>query len=101
MSWTASLTLALRSLGRRPGRTLLTVLAVALGTTLLVTLGSVASTARSRIASKLNNGAPGTAIKVAPTQAESAHAYTDDLRVTTPKPITDASLNTLRQSTST
>ncbi|TME48769.1 MAG: ABC transporter permease [Chloroflexi bacterium] len=100
MSWTASLTLALRSLGRRPGRTLLTVLAVALGTTLLVALGSVASTAGSRIVSKLNNGGPGTAIKVAPSQADSDQAYTDDLRATTPKPITEASVNTLRQSTS-
>ncbi|TMD41672.1 MAG: hypothetical protein E6I88_06980, partial [Chloroflexi bacterium] len=38
--------------------------------------------------------------EVAPSQADSDQAYTDDLRATTPKPITEASVNTLRQSTS-
>src|SRR5438477_5222227 len=100
MSWADSLMLAFRSLRRRPGRTLLTVLAVTLGTTLLVALGSVASTAGSRIVSKLNNGGPGTAIKVAASQADTDQAYTDDLRATTPKPITDATVNALRASPS-
>jgi ABC-type antimicrobial peptide transport system permease subunit len=77
---------------------LLTALAVTLGTTLLVALGSVASTAGSRIVSKLNNGGPGTAIKVVPSQADSDQAYTDDLRATAPQPITDQTVAALRRS---
>jgi ABC-type antimicrobial peptide transport system permease subunit len=100
MSWGDSLILAGRSLARRPGRALLTVLAVALGTTLLVALGSVASTAGSRIVSKLNNGGPGTAIKVAASQADSDQAYTDEMRPTAPKSITDATVAALRRSPS-
>lgn len=96
MSWADSLLLAVRGLRRRPGRAMLTIMAVMLGTTLLVALGSVASTAGSRIVSKLNNGGPGTAIKVAPAQADSDQAYTDDLRPTTPKAITDATVTSLR-----
>jgi ABC-type antimicrobial peptide transport system permease subunit len=98
MNWNDSLALASKSLRRRPARALLTILAVALGTTLLVALGSVASTAGSRIVSKLSNGGPGTAIKMAASQADSDQAYTDDLRATGAKPITDSSLDTLRHS---
>ncbi len=97
MSWLDSLLLAQRGLRRGPGRALLTILAVALGTTLLVALGSVASTAGSRIVSKLNHGGPGTAIKVAASAADSDQAYTDDLRPASPKPITDATVAQLRR----
>jgi ABC-type antimicrobial peptide transport system permease subunit len=100
MSWADSLILAARSLRRRPGRALLTVLAVALGTTLLVALGSVASTAGSRIVSKLNNGGPGTAIKVLASKADSDQAYTDDTRPSGPKSITDSTVAVLRGSPS-
>lgn len=98
MNWIDSLTLASRSLGRRPVRALLTILAVTLGTTLLVALGSVASTAGSRIVSKLNSGGPGTAIKVVASKADSDQAYTDDLRTTAPQAITDQTVATLRHS---
>jgi ABC-type antimicrobial peptide transport system permease subunit len=98
MSWIDSLTLASRSLRRRPVRALLTILAVTLGTTLLVALGSVASTAGSRIVSRLNNGGPGTAIKVVASKADSDQAYTDDLRATAPLAITDQTVATLRHS---
>jgi ABC-type antimicrobial peptide transport system permease subunit len=96
MNWNDSLALASKSLRRRPARALLTILAVALGTTLLVALGSVASTAGSRIVSKLSNGGPGTAIKVAASQADADQAYTDDLRASGLKPITDSTIATLR-----
>lgn len=98
MSWLDSLTLAARSLRRRPGRALLTILAVTLGATLLVALASVASSAGSRIVSKLSNGGPATAIKVAASKADSDQAYTDDLRAAGPKAITDATLTAVRQS---
>jgi ABC-type antimicrobial peptide transport system permease subunit len=98
MTWLDALTLASRSLWRRPGRALLTILAVTLGATLLVALASVATSAGSRIVSKLTNGGPATAIKVSASKADSDQAYTDDPRAAGPKPITDATLNTLRES---
>jgi ABC-type antimicrobial peptide transport system permease subunit len=98
MNWVDALTLASRSLRRRPGRALLTILAVTLATTLLVALASVASSAGSRIVSKLSNGGPGTAIKVSASKADSDQAYTDDLRAAGPKAINDATLYSLRQS---
>ncbi|TMD46798.1 MAG: ABC transporter permease [Chloroflexi bacterium] len=98
MTWLDSLTLASRSLRRRPGRALLTILAVTLGSTLLVALASVATSAGSRIVSKLTNGGPATAIKVSASKADSDQAYTDDLRVAGPKAINDATLSAVRQS---
>jgi len=98
VTWLASLTLASRSLRRRPGRALLTILAVTLGATLLVALASVATSAGSRIVSKLTNGGPATAIKVSASKADSDQLYTDDLRASGPKAITDATLTSLRQS---
>jgi ABC-type antimicrobial peptide transport system permease subunit len=98
MSWVDALTLASRSLRRRPGRALLTILAVTLGTTLLVALASVASSAGSRIVSKLSSGGPGTAIKVSAARADSDQLYTDDLRAAGPRAISDATLAALRQS---
>jgi ABC-type antimicrobial peptide transport system permease subunit len=96
--WIDSLVLAWRCLQRRPTRTVLTVLAVTLGTTLLVALSSVASTAGSRIVSKLSNGGPGTAIKVAASQADSDQIYIDDLHATGPRAITDATIDRVRRS---
>jgi len=98
VTWLASLTLASRSLRRRPGRALLTILAVTLGATLLVALASVATSAGSRIVSKWTNGGPATAIKVSPSKADSDQLYTDDLRASGPKAITDATLTSLRHS---
>jgi ABC-type antimicrobial peptide transport system permease subunit len=98
MNWADALTLASRSLRRRPGRALLTILAVTLGTTLLVALASVASSAGSRIVSKLSNGGPATAIKVSASKADSDQIYTDDLRAAGPKAIGDATLNAVRHS---
>ncbi|MDQ6713224.1 MAG: ABC transporter permease [Candidatus Dormibacteraeota bacterium] len=98
MNWVDALTLASRSLRRRPGRALLTILAVTLGTTLLVALASVASSAGSRIVSKLSNGGPATAIKVSASKADSDQLYTDDLRAAGPKAINDATISAVRQS---
>src|ERR1700730_9085875 len=98
MNWVDALTLASRSLRRRPGRALLTILAVTLGTTLLGALPSVPSSRGSRIVSKLSNGGPATAIKVSASKADSDQIYTDDLRAAGPKAISEATLSAIRQS---
>ena len=98
MSWLDAMVLAWRSLVRRPLRALLTMLAVMLGTSLLVALGTVASAAGSRIVSKLSNGGPGTAIKVAAAAANPDQAYSDDLHGGSAKAITDDTVGRLRRS---
>src|ERR1700694_1415702 len=98
MNWVDALSLASRSLRRRPGRGLLTILAVTLGTTVRVARASVAASAGGRIVSKLSNGGPATAIKVSASKADSDQIYTDDLRAAGPKAINDATLNAVRQS---
>ena len=64
MSWPDAALLALRSLGRRGGRSLVTGVGVALGATLLVALMSMGATANSRVVSQLSQGGPAGAIRV-------------------------------------
>jgi ABC-type antimicrobial peptide transport system permease subunit len=64
MSWRDGLLLALRSVIRRPARTALTILAVALGSGLLVALAAIAQVADTRVIGELGKGGPTTAIKV-------------------------------------
>ena len=64
MSWSDAALLAIRSLGRRGARSLLAGLGVALGTTLLVALLSIAGGADSRVVSQLSHGGPVAAIHV-------------------------------------
>lgn len=64
MSWRDLVVFALRTLRRRGARTLLTGLAVTLGTTLLVALLVISATADSRVVSQLGKGGPVAAITV-------------------------------------
>jgi putative ABC transport system permease protein len=64
VSWSDAALLSLRSLGRRGARSLLAGLGVALGTTLLVALVSIAGGADTRIVSQLSHGGPAAAIHV-------------------------------------
>ena len=66
MSWLDALGLALTSVRRRRARTALTALGVALGSALLVAMGSVGTAAESRAVEHLGQGLPVGAIKVAP-----------------------------------
>jgi putative ABC transport system permease protein len=65
LSWRDAGTLARRGVTRRLGRAALTVLAVALASTLLVGLLAVAGTARTRVLAQLSKGGPLAGIKVA------------------------------------
>ena len=81
MSWRDGLLLALRSVVRRPARTALTVLAVALGSGLLVALAAIAQVADTRVIGELGKGGPTTAIKVAAAAPDPVAPDSD-----TPKP---------------
>ncbi|MBJ7596577.1 ABC transporter permease [Candidatus Nephthysia bennettiae] len=80
MSWSDAALLALRSLRRRGGRSLLTGLGVTLGTTLLVALLSIAATADSRIVSQLSKGGPAAAIHVDDAYPDPSNLTSDNLK---------------------
>jgi putative ABC transport system permease protein len=80
LSWSDACLLALRSLRRRGGRSLLTGLGVTLGTTLLVALLSIAGTADSRIVSQLSKGGPAAAIHVDDAYPDPSNLSSDNLK---------------------
>ena len=65
MSWSSAVGLAFKGLQRRPGRSLLTVLAVLLAAALLTALLTIATTAETRVLDELAKGGPLAGIKVA------------------------------------
>lgn len=65
MTWSDAGIAALRSLGRRAGRAVLTVLAVALAAALLSALLIISTSARTRVLSQLSKGGPLSGIQVA------------------------------------
>src|SRR5437016_3331622 len=81
MSWSDAATAALRSLGRRAGRAVLTVLAVALAAALLSALLIISTSARTRVLSQLSKGGPLSGIQVAAAAPSPAALDTDN-----PKP---------------
>ena len=89
MTWTDAFRLALASVSRRFGRTVLTVLAVALASALLVALGTIVVTANSRVLNQVSKGGPITAIRVAAARAQPGQLATDDFRLGDPLSIDD------------
>ncbi len=77
MSWRDGAALALRSITRRPARTLLTILAVALGSGLLVALVAISQVADTQVITQLGKGGPTSAITVVPVAATGAQLGTD------------------------
>jgi hypothetical protein len=64
VTWRDALSLAVKGVGRRLGRALLTVSAVALATALLTALLTISGTARTRVLTQLSKGGPLAGIKV-------------------------------------
>ena len=96
MSWADAATLALRSLRRRAGRSVLTVLAVALAASLLTALLTIAGTAQNRVLSELAKGGPLAGIKVAAAEPDPAQIDNDDAKPGPPKDIDQAALDRIR-----
>ncbi len=96
MSWAASLGLAVTSARRRGGRTILTALGIALGSALLVALGSIASTAESRAVEHLGQGLPVGAVKVAPAYPGFLQLSSDEYQGRGAHAITDATVRSVR-----
>jgi putative ABC transport system permease protein len=96
MSWGTTFHLAVSSLLRRPARSLLTVLGVAVSSALLVALGSIASVAESRAIEHFGQGLPVGAIKVSPQSPAPWQLQTDEFQPAGAKPLDDTALNEIR-----
>jgi putative ABC transport system permease protein len=96
MSWSDSFVLAIRSLRRRLGRASLTCLGVALGSSLLVALGSIASAADTNVIGRLSHGGPIAAIKVAAALPKPDQLDSDNFKSGTIHFLDDKALNAIR-----
>lgn len=98
MRWSDAVMLALRGAVRRPVRTALTTLGVALGSGLLVALGVITSAADTKVLDRLGQGNPLTAVRVAPAQPRQGQLASDALQTAAPHDLTDATLTAIRRS---
>lgn len=90
MKWRDAAGLAVTSVRRRIGRSILTVLAVALATTLLTALVTIAGTARTKVIAELSKGGPLAGIKVTAAEPDLSQLDNDDARPGAPKDLDDA-----------
>ncbi|HEY4026083.1 MAG TPA: ABC transporter permease [Candidatus Dormibacteraeota bacterium] len=98
MNWSDAALLGLRSLGRRGARSVLAGLGVALGTTLLVALVSIAGGADTRIVSQLSHGGPAAAIHVDDALPDPAGYDSDNLQTGAHRDLDAAALAAIRRS---
>ena len=89
MKWRDAAALAVTSVRRRLGRSILTVLAVALATTLLTALVTIAGTARTKVLSELSRGGPLAGIKVAAAEPDLSQVDNDDAKPGAPRDLDD------------
>jgi hypothetical protein len=92
MSWRDALTMATREVRRRPGRALLTVLAVALASALLSALLTIAGTAKTRVLSELSHGGSLAGILVEPDFPNPSQLTLDDPAPGEPNPLTGSAI---------
>jgi putative ABC transport system permease protein len=97
MRWADSLMLATRSLRRRLTRAMLTCLGVALGSGLLVALGSISSAADTNVIGRLSHGGPIAAIKVAAAQPKPDQLDSDTFKSGAIHLLDDKALGAIRQ----
>jgi len=87
--WRDAAALAVTGVRRRIGRSVLTVLAVALATTLLTALVTIAGTARTKVIAELSRGGPLAGIKVAAAEPDLTQLDNDDARPGAPRDLDD------------
>ncbi len=97
MSWRDAAVLAARSVRRRPGRTGLTILAVALASALLTALLTISGTAETRVLDELAKGGPLAGIRVAAAEPDPGQVDRDDARPGRDKLLDDVALNRMRR----
>jgi putative ABC transport system permease protein len=93
VTWRDAIVLARRSVGRRGGRALLTVLAVALGAALLSSLLIASAAAKQRVLDQVASGGPLAGIKVDAAAPDPSALDSDDPNPGPPKLIDDNALH--------
>ncbi len=96
MTWRDAIRLAVRELGRRPGRAALTLMAVTLATALLSALLAVAGTAQTRVLSQIADGGPLASISVSPAAPDPTQAGLDNPRSGPARDLTAQALTRIR-----
>lgn len=97
MTWRDAAVMAARSVRRRPGRTGLTILAVALAAALLTALLTIAGTAETRVLDELAKGGPLAGIRVAAAEPDPSQIDRDNARPGRAKLLDDAALDRMRR----
>ena len=97
MTWSDALRMATRELRRRPGRALLTVLAIALAAALLSALLTIAGTAKTRVLTQLSHGGSLAGITVEPNAPNLSQETLDDPIPGPPKPLTAAAVGQIKR----
>lgn len=92
MSWRDALALAGKGVRRRPGRAVLTVLAVALAAALLTALLTIAGTAETKVLDELAKGGPLAGIKVAAAEPDPGQIDQDNARPGPPRDLDEVAL---------
>ena len=95
MTWRDAIALARRSVGRRGGRAVLTVLAVALGAALLSSLLIASTAAKQRVLDQVSEGGPLSGIKVDAAAPSPVALDSDNPRPGPPRRIDDAALQSI------
>ena len=96
MTWRDAIVLARRSVGRRGGRALLTVLAVALGAALLSSLLIASAAAKQRVLDQVASGGPLAGIKVDAAAPDPSALDSDNPQPGAPKLIDDTALHQIQ-----
>ncbi len=97
MTWRDAIALARRSLGRRGGRAILTVLAVALGAALLSSLLIAGQAGRQRVLDQVSSGGPLAGIKVVAAAPTPVALDSDNPRPGAPRDIDEDALRRIKQ----
>ena len=92
MRWSDTVRFVARHVARRPGRAVLTVVAVALATSLFSALLTIAATARTRVLDQLSKGGPLAGIEVAAAAPDPAEVDNDNARPGRPRDLDDPAL---------
>lgn len=96
MRWRDAIQVAVRSVRRRLGRSILTVAAISLGAALLTALLTIASTAQTRVLEQLASGGPLSGITVSPAAGDAGGLDQDDPRAGRQRPIDDRDVERIR-----
>jgi len=92
MTWRDAIGLAVTTVRRRPGRAVLTVLAVTLAAALLTALLTISTTAETRVLDQLSSGGPLAGIKVAAAAPDPGQVDRDNAQPGDPRNLDDAAI---------